>query len=86
MKTFITSCVNSTAELIGTMVDNAHEITYKTLVRHVGTAALNELFPFYADVPGLSLENDYSVSFYKSQFDGHPCVYVVHSAIEYVFV
>lgn len=74
-KSYITNCVSSTAELISPMVDTAREITYRTFLKHVEKSELDTLFPFYKDVPGLSLGNDWSVTFWKSEFDGQPCVF-----------
>jgi hypothetical protein len=84
MKQYETNCVNSTAELIEDMVDNATEITFAELVDEVGQEQLDEVFPMYKDIP-LTLETDWSTSYYRSVYDGRPCVYVEHSRIEYIF-
>ena len=84
MKKYITNCVNSTSELIEEMVDNSREIKYSTLLKHVSQKELDEIFPIY-NGSGLTLEKDYSTSYYKSKYNGKPCVYVEHSRIEYIF-
>lgn len=86
---FKTSCVNSTAAQINAMVDRAREITYQTFSRYVGPEELQEVFDGYTWGPGrqdgLRLKNDWAVSFYRSRYAGRKCVYVYHSAIEYIF-
>ena len=71
------------------MIDTAREITYETLLRHVSTDELASVFPDYewgrGKRDGLKLKDDYAVSFYSSTYRGKPCVYVCHSAIEYIF-
>lgn len=85
MKKYLTNCVNSTAELIGKMVDKAKEISYDQFIQHVDHDHLMEIFPFYDGIP-LRIQDDYSVSFYQSKYEGKECVYVEHSRIEYIFV
>ena len=84
---YITSCVESTAEDITPMVDDAIDITWDTFRKHVPQSFLHYLFPFYAwKGKGLHIKDDYAVSFHRSKFKGERCYYVRHSAIEYVFV
>ena len=85
MKQYLINCVGSTAELISAMVEQAEEITYEELLQHVTQEELDSVFTMYEDCP-LTLEKDWHVSYFKSIYDGEPCVYVCHSAIEYVFV
>lgn len=84
---FETDCINSTYDLITTMVETARHVTYRTFIRHVSTLELNVLFPYYASTKrqGLTLKNDWAVSFWKSSYNGRPCYYVEHSHIEYIF-
>jgi len=35
---------------------------------------------------GLKMWNDWAIGYYKGVYDGHPCYYFDHSAIEYIFV
>jgi hypothetical protein len=89
VKEFHISCVEASAKYINAMVDNSREISYQTLLRHVGFKHLMEIFPSYEQNGagfGLRFKDDYAVSYYKSKYRGKPCVYVKHSAIEYVFI
>lgn len=87
-----TNCVSSTAEQIDAMLDHPsnREISYNTFLRYVGKDQLAEIFPYYNwgsnRNNGLKLKDDYHVSYNKSVYDNMECVYMVHSAIEYVFV
>jgi hypothetical protein len=78
--TFETTCVNSTADLILDMVDQAREVTWWTFTRHVPR---HELRAFFPGPP--ALEKDWHVRFYSSRFAGRRCYFLVHSAIEYVW-
>jgi len=80
MKSYLTCCVGSTAELIDKMVDRATEIFWDDLLNHVTE---NELYSVFDN--SVPLEKDWAVSFYQSVYDGMPCVFVCHSAIEYIF-
>ena len=83
---YLTNCTASTAELINNMVDNSQEIEYSELLKEVSQEHLNQVFPIYVGIEDLlTLESDYTVSFYKSKYDGKECVYVEHSRIEYIF-
>jgi hypothetical protein len=82
---YLTNCVNSTEILISKMVIKSKEIKYKTLLKYITKKQIDELFPFYKEVPNLTIENDYTTSFYKSEYDGKKCVFIEHSRIEYVF-
>jgi hypothetical protein len=88
-KTFKTDCVHSTAQAITTMTDAAHQITYRTFLKHVRLSDVIVLFSWYYWKPGktkgLRLKDDYHVAFYLSKYRGQPCVYLVHSSIEYIF-
>jgi len=85
MKTYFINCISSTSELIDEMVEQATEISYSELLNHVEQSELDELFPIYQECP-LTLEKDYTVSYYKSVYDNIECVYVEHSRVEYIFV
>ena len=90
MKTFVTSCVNSTAAAITPMVDQERDITRSTFLKHVDRTELRdiELQLGYAAHPrqGLTMAGDFHVAYYRSKFKGRPCVFFRWSAIEYVFV
>lgn len=87
MYEYETCCVNSTAELINALTENARQITWTTFRRHVSWEHVRELFPFYSyrGEDGLHIKDDWAVSFWKSCYDGRPCYYITHSAIEYIF-
>jgi len=88
-KRYITNCVNSTARLIDLMTDRAKKISYSKFVNQIEIGDLKGLFPLYnwsvKKSNGLTLKGDYAVSFYQSNYNGKPCVYVEHSSIEYIF-
>ena len=88
---YLTCCVNSTAEKIINMTDRARTIGYKTARRTIGSAAFDEWAASMSyftghERGGLRLKNDYCVSYGKSIYDGMPCIFICHSAIEYIFV
>ena len=87
-KHFLTDCVSSDARSINAMIDSSREITYRTFLRYVSPGELYSLFPAYArdSREGLTLKNDWHVRYFKSVYRGKECVYIRHSAIEYVFV
>ena len=80
---YLTCCVNSTAELIDNMVERAKEINVFTFIRRVNINV--EDFGYVKKGKGLKLKNDWAVSFFKSIFNGQPCYYMCHSAIEYIY-
>lgn len=84
---YYTNCINSTAKLIDEMIDRSIEITYKTFISKVDINELKKLFPFYdqRSDQGLTLKNDWSVSYHRSKYKGECCYYICHSAIEYIF-
>ena len=83
--TYLTNCVSSTAGKIDDMIDLAREIKYEAFVRNVGMEEIYQIFPFYENC-GLKLKNDWHVRYFRSKYMGKKCVYMVHSAIEYIFV
>ncbi|KKN21594.1 hypothetical protein LCGC14_0923690 [marine sediment metagenome] len=76
-----TNCTASSGKSIQAMVDNAKEISWDDFMVEVDEGEIDELFP--SKHPHIS--EDYAVEFYRSTFLGVPCVFVQHSAIEYVF-
>ena len=83
-----TCCINSTAELINDMTDQARPVTLATLRRHcqylpewerdMGYATGNEI--------GLHLKDDFAVRFFMSRYNGVPCYYIDHSGIEHIWI
>ncbi len=84
---FHTSCVHSTAELIDDMCEHAVEITYETMLRHcdLPSWAKQMLYEKRKD-QGLTLKGDWHVTYHKSRYGGVSCYYLVHSAIEHIWV
>ena len=80
---YTTCCVNSTAELINDMTDKAKKISYQTFKKYA--EGLEDFATSMGYGPWLLLSQDWAVSFYKSTYDGRPCVYMCHSAIEYIW-
>lgn len=90
-----TTCVQSTAELIDAMTEHPEneELDYRRFAALVGREALVAAFPDYdwrLRPTRLTMAKDWAVSFHRSVFglgrDAGPCAYVVHSAIEHVFL
>lgn len=69
------------------IVDNAREITYRTLLKHVDCEDLKALCRSWGYCRnGLHLSHDWAVSYYKSKLQcGARVYYIRHSAIEYIF-
>lgn len=65
------------------MTDAGREVKLSTLRRHVADLDV------WAEGQGYGrhfpLSKDWHVAYYRSRFNGRPCYYIVHSAIEYVF-
>lgn len=81
------SCVDSTARLIEPMVDQAREVSYATVQRQCSGLVQWSEQHGYARLPanGLTLKNDWHVSYHKSRFRNRPCYYVCWSAIEFIW-
>ena len=87
---FFIDCVSVPQSKVGTlnaMIDDAKNITYATFIRHVDVNHLHEILPGYErnKRQGLTIKDDWSVSFHRSHWNGTPVYYVQHSSIEYVF-
>ncbi len=76
--------MHAEGEDIEAMVHSARPVSYRTILRHC------EGLSDWAERMGydrhLRLRDDWSVSFWKSSYQGRPCYYVIHSAIEYIWV
>jgi len=95
---YLTNCVNSTAEKINAMVEESRRITWKTFRRYVPVGEVRLTFSFYSYqgetynqetgelTAPLHIKDDWGVGFYKSKYEGQPCVYIQHSGIEYIFM
>jgi hypothetical protein len=82
---YTTCCINSTAEFINAMVDNARRVTLRTIQKHCeGLAEWADSMGYCRG--GLTLNRDWSVSYWKSKYRGKPCYYIDHSSIEYIWI
>jgi len=79
-----TDCVNSDAVSIDDMIDSSVEITLRTFLKHISREDLYDVLPIYNKT--FPIEKDYHVSYHRGKYQGKKCYYVVHSAIEYVFI
>jgi len=70
------------------MIEDATDITYKTLMQHVDRDEVASIFTFYDWGNGrdLTLKRDWAVSYHRSKWRGKRCYYIRHSAIEYIFI
>jgi hypothetical protein len=80
---YTTCCVNSNADDIIEMRDKSREITYKTFIKYVSHKELLDMF--CEGFEWKSIKNDYHIRYFKSTFKNHPCYYLKHSAIEYIW-
>jgi len=88
---YVGCCVDLNGDDISDMVDEADQISWKEFYKYVDREDVEELFHGYGydwskRPKGLSLEKDWAVRTFRSKYKGKPCVYIQHSAIEYVFV
>lgn len=96
---FETTCVGARGEDIIHMTDAADQISAEEFQEAVGTQAYYDLEISLGyrnarterhpngvrDINLMPLSEDYAVSFHRSTYRGRKCVYLVWSAIEYVF-
>lgn len=70
------------------MIANEQKITLRTFRQYAHPKAFAEILEALGYVRGgkPSISGDHMVGFYKSQWQGRPCVFMRHSAIEHVFV
>lgn len=90
---FETTCVNSTAALIGDLIESEREISYRTFRAALGAEELDrwaesmsyETGPGGGRCRGLHLRNDWHVSYYRGLYDLKPALFIRHSAIEHIW-
>jgi|GEM_PF-6318911 len=75
---YTTSCVSSQVELITNMVEQGREITLATMRKHCQG--------FREWEKEMQLAKEPYVEYFKSKYNGKPCYFMRHSAIEYVWV
>ena len=78
--TLTTTCEVARAKDIEDMVDSSKEITYEEFVSYIDKSDL-EPFCF----PTLHVKDDWHIKWFKSTYKRKPCVFMVHSRIEYVW-
>jgi hypothetical protein len=89
---FFKDCVSHNDSDVGfliDMVDSGEEITYEQFMRKVGVEQVKRVFSDYDWRPrskGLTLKGDYHVRYFKGKYANQTVYYIVHSAIEYIFV
>lgn len=88
MKTFryLINCVAAHGDDINEMKHSAREITWGTFSRHCDWEELAQGLGYAARPPALRLRDDWHVRFYRGKYKGEWCYFLVHSAIEYIFV
>ena len=82
---YLHSCPSSTYEDITDMTDKATDITRRTFMKYVNREdreMVERDLGYDRDFP---ITRDWHVSYSKSVYRGQPCVYLTHSAIEYIF-
>lgn len=80
---YVECCVNSDYISINRMRDVAQAITFETFRKRVSITEVSKMLGYGRN---FSLKNDWHVAYYRSHYKGQPCYYLVHSAIEYIFV
>ncbi len=83
---FHTNCVNSTERAITEMVDGSIDITRRTFLKYVDRDSLRFVEADLGYDYHPSMAGDWHVAYHRSKYCGKPCIYFVHSAIEYIFV
>jgi hypothetical protein len=86
-----TSCVDIScllADKLTEMIDNATDSNYNAMLRNCkGLLEWAREKGYERSVrQGLTLKNDWHVSYHRSTFMGQPCFYLVWSAIEFIWV
>jgi hypothetical protein len=89
-KVYRTNCVSAKEESITNMVDTSREIARETFLCFVdpwSIKTLEEGLGYATDEQdGVTMANDYHVTYYMGYFEGRECVYFKQSDIEYVFI
>lgn len=84
-----TCCVALTQDdvpALDAMQEARKDVSFRTFRRYVKYLEVADNLG-YGKRPGdLKLQGDYHVRFYRSKFKGAPCFFMIHSAIEYIFI
>lgn len=93
-KRFVINCIDAQGEDIQTMCSIATEITRPAFLKHVDKNDLHALeyamgfrtgSGFFRSLGSLHASSDPYIQYFSSFYQGIPCVYLVWSAIEYIF-
>ncbi len=89
---FFSTCVDwpLPVPLLTELVDDSREISRRTFLKYVDREEMRQIESDfgYERYPsrGLTMANDYAVTYYRSKLHNCPSVFFVWSAIEYVFI
>ena len=86
---YVTCCVDlKDVDALNDMTENATETNYTTMLRNCDGLLDWAVDHGYARhyKQGLTLKQDWHVSYHRSKFRGHPCFYLVWSHIEFIWV
>lgn len=87
---FARTCVDLEDDLLNRMTRNAKDITRKTFTRHVSPDNRREIETMLGyeidQRRGLTMANDFHVSYHRSHYGKHPCVYFRWSTYGYIFL
>lgn len=86
MLRYVYNCVNpKDAKELAYIIDNAEEITREEFEEKVSKEDLEALKKALGYDEYLKMEDDWHVSYWKSEYNYKPIYYFSHSGIEYVF-
>lgn len=80
-----TCCVSANGNDINEMQYSGTEITRRTFLKRVDRDSMRDQETMLGYTRDFVMSNDWHVRYYKGTYRGKPCVYFVHSAIEYIF-
>jgi hypothetical protein len=81
---FLTSCLGASGDAITAMTAAAEEVTREEMAACCDLNTWAKVMEY--DSLGLPYQEDWHLTYWKSNFEGKPCYYVDHSRIEYIFV
>ncbi len=87
---FVIDCTEADGLDINVMIDAAHAISRDAFKRYVVLADLTALerklgYQVGPGGDGLHLARDWHVGYFRSTYQGKPCVYLTWSGIEHIF-
>ena len=82
-----TNCISANGDDISQMMDEAVPITYRTFRRHCDIQDwLSDKVYTRNSNQGITLANDWAVSYFKSRYRGQTCYVLSWSSIEYIWL